>query len=176
MALLKKTALVLVLLVAGVLLFALTKPDRFRVERRISIQAPPEKVAPLVADFHQWGRWSPWEKLEPGMKRSFDGAASGPGAVYAWEGDKVGAGRMEVLQAGPAGVQIQLDFIKPIAGRNTAEFSFTPQAGGTDVLWAMHGPLPYVSKLMTVFVSMDSMIGKDFEQGLAQLKAAAEAR
>jgi hypothetical protein len=146
------------------------------VERRISIQAPADKVQPLIADFHQWGRWSPWEKLDPKMSRNFGGAASGVGATYAWEGDKVGAGRMEVLKSEPTLVQIQLDFIKPMAARNTADFSLKPQGNGTEVVWAMYGPMPYLSKVMSVFVGMDSMIGPDFEKGLAQMKAAAEGR
>lgn len=174
---LKKIALGLVVAVAAVLLFALTRPDSFRVERRIVIQADAARIQPLIADFHRWADWSPWEKLDPVMHRDFGGPASGVGATYAWQGNKdVGSGRMAVREATPLRVAIQLDFIEPFEGHNTAEFTLAPQAAGTEVLWAMHGPMPYVSKLMTVFVSMDSMIGKDFEKGLAQLKTAAEAR
>ncbi len=171
----KKIALLLVVLIAGVLLYAATRPDSFRVERSTRIQAPPERIAPLVADFHRWSEWSPYEKLDPAMKRSFGGAASGPGATYAWEGnDKAGAGRMEILEASPTKVSIKLDFLQPFEARNTADFSFQPQGDATQVTWAMHGPAPYVSKLMGLVFDMDTLIGKDFEAGLANLKTAAE--
>jgi hypothetical protein len=173
----KKIALTLFGLLIGLLLFALTRPDSFKVERRISIQAPADKVYGLVSDFHHWPAWSPWEKLDPAMKRTHSGAANGLGAVYAWEGnDKVGAGRMEITGAqAPGVVDIKLDFLRPFASSNTTRFALTPGAGGaTEFVWTMQGPMPYVSKLMSVFVSMDKMIGKDFETGLANLKAAAE--
>lgn len=172
----KTIGLLLLLAVAIVLGLALMKPDRFRLERRIGINAPPEKIYPLLNDFQRWGEWSPWEKLDPQLKRSHSGAASGVGAVYAWEGnDKVGQGRMEILSATPpTALAIQLDFIKPMQARNTAEFNLTPQGGATEVAWAMHGPSPFMAKVMQVFVSMDAMVGKDFETGLANLKAAAE--
>jgi len=172
---LKKIGLVLAVLVAALLLFAATRPDSFSVERRIVIRASPEKIQPLIADFHRWADWSPWEKLDPAMKRSFGGPAAGVGATYGWQGNKeVGSGRMEVKSVAPDKVSIQLDFIEPFEGHNTAEFVLAPRDGGTDVRWVMFGPAPFVTKLMGVFVSMDSMVGKDFEKGLAQLKAAAE--
>ena len=172
---LKKIGLVVVALVAALLLFAATRPDRFSVERRIAVQAPPEKIQPLIADFHRWSDWSPWEKLDPAMARTFGGPAAGPGATYAWQGNKdVGSGRMEVKTVAPDRVSIQLDFIEPFEGHNTTDFVLARGAGGTDVRWVMSGPAPFVAKLMGVFVSMDSMIGKDFEKGLAQLKAATE--
>ena len=172
---LKKIGLVLVLLIAGLLLFAATRPDSFSVERRIVIQAPPEKIQPLIADFHRWADWSPWEKLDPALQRSFGGPPAGVGATYAWQGNKdVGSGRMEVKSAAPDKVSIQLDFIEPFEGHNTADFLLAPNGGSTEVRWVMFGPAAFVTRLMGVFVSMDSMIGKDFEKGLAQLKAAAE--
>lgn len=172
---LKTIALIIVLLIAGVLIFASTKPDDFRVERSITIKAPPEKIAANVNDFHLWGAWSPWEKLDSAMKRSFSGAPSGQGAVYAWEGTgQVGAGRMEIMTVAPEKTSIKLDFIKPFEGHNTAEYSFVPQGDSTQVTWAMYGPAPFISKVMGVFFSMDKMIGKDFEAGLANLKAVAE--
>jgi uncharacterized protein YndB with AHSA1/START domain len=172
----KTIALVVVVLIAGVLVFATTRPDAFRVERSISIKAPPEKIFPYFDDFNRWAAWSPWEKLDPLMKRSFSGAPSGKGAVYAWEGNgKVGAGRMEIIDsAAPTKLAIKLDFLKPFEGHNTAEYTLVPAGDSTQVTWAMFGPAPYISKLMGIFVSMDSMIGKDFETGLANLKAAAE--
>ena len=172
---LKNIGLVLVALVAALLLFAATRPDSFSVERRVVIQAPPEKIQPLIADFHRWADWSPWEKLDPAMQRTFGGPSAGVGATYGWQGNKdVGSGRMEVKAAAPDKVSIQLDFIEPFEGHNTTDFVLAPKDGGTEVRWVMYGPAPYLSKLMGVFVSMDSMIGKDFEKGLAQLKAAAE--
>jgi carbon monoxide dehydrogenase subunit G len=172
----KKIAIVVVVLLAAVLLFATTKPDTFRVERTASIQAPPEKVFALINDLHNWGSWSPWEKLDPNMTRTYSGAASGKGAAYAWEGNsKVGAGRMEITDtSAPSKVTIQLDFLKPFEGHNIAEFTLAPQGSSTKVTWAMYGPSPYITKVMSVFISMDSMIGKDFESGLANLKTVAE--
>jgi hypothetical protein len=171
----KKIGLVAMTLLAALLLFAATRPDSFSVERRTVVQAPAHKVQPLIADFHRWAEWSPWEKLDPAMKRTFGGTPSGVGATYAWQGNKdVGSGRMEVKGAGPDKVSIQLDFIEPFEGHNTAEFILAPKDGGTEVRWVMFGPAPFVTKLMGVFVSMDTMIGKDFEKGLAQLKVAAE--
>jgi hypothetical protein len=172
---LKKIGLGLLALVGALLLFATTRPDTFSVERRIVIQAAPEKIQPLLADFHRWADWSPWEKLDPAMNRTFGGPAAGVGATYAWNGNKdVGSGFMAVKSATNDKVSIQLDFIEPFEGHNTADFLLAPQGGGTEVRWVMFGPTPYISKLMGVFVSMDTMIGKDFEKGLAQLKAAAE--
>ena len=172
----KKILIVLAVIVAGVLGLASTKPDTFSVQRSTTIQARPDKIYPLVADFHRWAEWSPWEALDPAMKRSHSGPPSGPGAVYTWDGNKdVGAGRMEVLAAQvPAKVTIKLDFIRPFEGHNSTDFSFVPQGDATLVSWVMTGPTPFVSKLMQVFVSMDKLIGKDFEAGLAKLKAVAE--
>jgi carbon monoxide dehydrogenase subunit G len=173
---LRKIALVVVLAIAVLLVFAATRPDTFRVERTARIEAPAEKIFPLIDDFHRWGAWSPYEKLDPGMKRSFGGAASGKGATYAWQGNgQVGAGRMEIVESAPSSkVAIQLDFIEPFEGHNMAEFTLQPQGGATQVTWAMHGPSPYVARLMGIFFNMDRMIGKDFEAGLANLKAATE--
>jgi len=173
-------AIVLALVIAVVLILAATKPAEFRVERAAVIEAPPEKIFSLIDDFHQWRAWSPWENRDPALKRSYEGAPRGRGAVYAWEGNRnVGAGRMEILSAtSPSAIVIKLDFIKPFEGHNTAEFTILPQGGATNVTtnvtWAMHGPAPFISKLMQVFMNMDRMIGKEFEAGLANLKKAAE--
>jgi len=171
---LKKIALVLLALIAIVLIYAAVRPDTFRVERTARIAAPAEKIFPLINDFHRWGEWSPYEQLDPGMKRSFGGAPAGQGATYAWEGnDKAGAGRMEITESTPSSkIAIRLDFIRPFEARNMAEFTLQPQGGETQVTWAMHGPSPYVAKLMGIFFNMDQMIGKDFETGLANLKTA----
>lgn len=172
----KKIALAVVVLVAAVLLFAATRPDSFRVQRSTSIKAPPEKIFPLIADFHAWGAWSPWEKLDPTMKRTHSGAPSGKGAVYAWDGNnEVGAGRMEIAEvSAPSRLSIKLDFSRPMEGHNTAEFTLVPKGDASELTWAMFGPNPYLSKLIGLFLDMDKMIGKDFEAGLANLKALAE--
>ncbi|TMG86725.1 MAG: polyketide cyclase [Betaproteobacteria bacterium] len=172
----KTIVAVVVVLLAAVLVFAATRPDSFRVQRTTSIKAPPEKIFPLVADLHGWGSWSPWDKMDPAMKRTYGGAARGKGAAYAWEGNsKVGEGRMEITEASPPSkVTIKLDFIKPLEGHNIAEFTLDPKGDSTNVTWAMYGPTAYVAKIIGIFVSMDSMIGKEFETGLANLKSIAE--
>jgi uncharacterized protein YndB with AHSA1/START domain len=171
-------ALVLAVAIAIVLIFAMTKPDTFRVERAAAIEAPPERIFALIDDFHHWGSWSPWEGRDPAMKRSFEGAAGGKGAIYAWEGNKnVGTGRMEILSAVPSStIVIKLDFIKPFEAHNTAEFTLLPQGGATAVTWAMHGPASFMHRMMEVFMNMDRMIGKDFEAGLANLKKLSESQ
>ena len=169
-------AVVIAVVIAIVLILAMTKPHTFRVERAATIKAPPERIFFLINDFHRWGSWSPWEGRDPAMKRTFEGAARGKGAVYAWDGNKnVGAGRMEILNCtAPSNVVIKLDFIKPFEGHNTAEFTMLPQGGATDVTWVMHGPASFMSRMMQVFMNLDRMIGRDFEAGLANLKKAAE--
>jgi uncharacterized protein YndB with AHSA1/START domain len=169
-------AVVLAIAIAVVLILAAAKPDTFSVQRGATMKAPPEKIFSLINDFHQWGKWSPWENRDPAMTRSFSGAESGQGAVYAWEGNKnVGSGRMEILDAAtPSKIIIKLDFLKPFEAHNTAEFTMLPQGDATSVNWVMHGPAPFLSKMMQVFMNMDKMIGKDFEAGLANLKGLAE--
>ena len=173
---LKTIALSFVVLVAAILGFAMTKPNTFSVQRTMNIKAPPDKIFPLIDDFHSWGAWSPWEKVDPTMKRTHSGAADGKGAVYEWDGNsKVGTGRMEITAVSPPSkVTIKLDFLKPMEGHNFAEFTLEPQGDSTNVTWAMHGPAPFLSKVMQVFISMDSLIGKDFETGLTNLKTIAE--
>lgn len=176
---LKKIAIGLAAIVGIIVIIlgvAASKPDTFAVVRTITIKAPPEKIAPLISDFHNWGSWSPWEHLDPAMQRTFSGTAAGPGAVYAWTGnDKVGAGRMEITAVTPPSrIDIKLDFLTPFESHNATEFLLDTKGDTTTVTWNMHGPMPFVSKVMTVFVSMDSMIGGDFEKGLASMKAVAE--
>lgn len=167
---------VLAAAIAVILVLAMLKPDEMRVERSATIDAPPERVYALIQDFHQWGQWSPWEKLDPAMQRTHSGAESGQGAVYAWEGnDKVGQGRMEILEASPPSkVSIKLEFLKPWEGQFSDEFALAPEGNGTKVTWSMHGPNAFMSKVMQVFMDMEGMVGKDFETGLANMKAAAE--
>lgn len=167
---------VIVVLLLAVVVFASTKPDTFHVERSATINAPPEKIFPLISDFNQWQAWSPYEMKDPAMKRTFEGATNGQGAVYSWDGNKnVGAGRMEITEATPPSkVQIKLDFIRPFEGHNIATFTLTPATQGTTVTWAMDGPSPLIAKVMGLFFNMDKMIGGDFVQGLENLKAIAE--
>jgi len=169
-------AIVLVVAIVAVLIIAAAKPDRFSVQRAATINAPADKVFPLIADFHEWRKWSPWENRDPALKRTYSGAERGKGAIYAWEGNRnVGSGRMEILEANsPSLVKIQLDFLKPFEAHNIAEFTMLPQGNATQLNWLMHGPAPFMSKVMQVFMSFDRMIGKDFEAGLAKIKSVSE--
>ena len=172
----KTILIVVVVLIAAILVYAATMPDDFRVQRTTSIKASPEKIFALINDLQRWDSWSPWEKMDPAMQRTFSGATAGKGAVYAWQGNsKVGEGRMEIADASPPSrVMIKLDFIKPIEGHNTAEFTLDPKGDSTNVTWSMYGPSAYIAKVIGVFASMDKMIGKEFETGLANMKAVAE--
>jgi hypothetical protein len=163
-------------LIAALLVFAATKPGTFRVQRTKSIQAPPDKIFAFINEFRKWGSWSPWEKLDPAMTKTYSGAPSGKGAVYQWSGNsKAGAGRMEITDTTPpCQVTIKLDFLKPFEGHNVAEFTLETKGNSTNVTWAMHGPQNYFLKIMSIFVNMDKMIGKDFEVGLANMKSIAE--
>src|SRR6476646_5079447 len=151
-------AVILAIAIAAVLILAATKPGTLRVQRSTGIKAPAEMIFPLINDFQQWRSWSPYENKDPAMKRTYSGAERGKGAVYAWEGDKnVGSGRMEILEAAtPSKIVIKLDFLKPFEAHNTAEFTMLPQGAATSVVWVMHGPTPFMSKLMQVFMSFDN--------------------
>lgn len=153
-----------------------TRPATFHVERSINVSAPAESAYAQVNDFHAWPNWSPWEKMDPGMKKTFSGAPAGQGSVYSWAGnDKVGEGRMTIERSDkPSLVSIKLEFLKPFAATNTATFTFAPIAEGTKVTWAMDGNNNFMSKAFQMFMDMDKMIGKDFERGLESLKVAAE--
>lgn len=167
---------VLLVLVAAVLVVASTKPDTFRVARTATIKAPPEEIFGFIDDFRKWDAWSPYEKLDPAMTRTYGATTKGKGAVYAWDGNsKVGAGRMEIIEdSPPSQITIKLDFARPFEGHNVAAFTLKAGEDATTVTWAMDGPLAYVAKVMSVFFDMDRMIGKEFETGLANLKALAE--
>ena len=169
--------LAVVAIVAVVLMLASRQPDSFRVERRATINASPDRVFPLINDFHRWDAWSPWEKLDPAMQKAFDGPPSGVGSSYAWKGNsKAGEGRMEIVDSRPASrVGLKLDFLKPFKSSNTTDFDLAPSGNGTDIRWSMSGPHTMMSKVMCLFTSMDRMVGKDFEEGLANLKREAEA-
>jgi uncharacterized protein YndB with AHSA1/START domain len=169
-------AVLLVIAVVVVLGLAAMKPDTFRVQRAMAIKAPPEKIFMLINDFREWGQWSPWEKKDPAMKRTFSGSPGGKGAAYAWEGNKnVGQGSMEIVESAPLSrIAIKLDFVKPFEAHNTVLFTLAPKGDATDVTWDMQGPTPFFGKVIHVFLDMDKMVGNDFETGLANLKAASE--
>jgi uncharacterized protein YndB with AHSA1/START domain len=172
----RKTARVIVILVAVLLVFAATRPDTFRVERTALIKATPERIYPYLSDFRKGEAWLPYEKKDPTMKRTHSGAASGKGSVYEFEGNKeVGTGRLEIVEAIPLSrVVIKLDMRKPIEGHDIIEYTLDPRGDSTNFTWTIHGSVPFLGKVLSIFVSMDKMIGKDFEAGIANLKAIVE--
>lgn len=172
----KTLALIAVAAIGALLIFAATRPDTFRVQRSASIKAAPGTLYPLINDLRQFNTWNPYEKKDPAIKGSYRGPASGPGAGYDFQGNKdVGKGSIEIVESSPPGkVTMKLDMLEPFEGHNIVEFSLAPRGEATEVTWAMHGPSPFVGKLLGVFVNMDRMIGRDFEAGLANLKARAE--
>lgn len=173
---LKKIAIGVVVLILIFVGLAAMQPDSFRVQRAISIKAPPEKIIPLISDFHHWPQWSPWEKLDPSMTRTFSGAPKDVGAVYEWKGNKdVGSGRMEITGMTPPNrVGIDLLFLEPFESHCVTDFTLENKGDLTTVTWTMSGPSNFMTKVMGLFSSMDKMIGKDFDAGLASMKAAAE--
>lgn len=166
----------LAVVVIGVLIAAAMKPDTFSVVRSTTINAPADKIYALINDYRQWTAWSPWETKDPDMKRTFSANTAGKGATYAWEGNNnVGAGNMVILDSVPSSkIAIALNMEKPIAANNHVTFVLTPASSGTAVTWSMQGPVPYFAKIIHVFLNMDKMVGGDFEEGLAKMKAAAE--
>lgn len=166
-----------VLVVVVLLIVASTKPDFFKVERSAHIQAGPASVVPWIADFRKWRDWSPWEGLDSNLHRTYSGSDSGVGAKYAWEGARSGKGSKEITGVDSRSVTIRLDFEKPFAARNEAVFAMEPSGAGTKLVWTMTGPNTlFPGKIMQVFVSMDRLIGKDFEKGLAGLKKQVESQ
>lgn len=174
---LKKSLLGLAALLAVLVLVVALQPGTFHIERSTTIAAPPENAFALVNDFRSWRAWSPWEKLDPGMQRTYSGAPAGVGAKYAWVGnDEVGEGRMAIEQAEPPSkLVIRLEFLKPFAATNVTTFRFVNTAGQTTVTWSMDGDQNFAAKAFGLFMDMDALVGADFERGLANLKAAAEA-
>ncbi len=148
----------------------------YTVERTAVIDASPARVYEHVADFHKWTSWSPWEEVDPNLQRTYSGASAGKGAVYAWSGNrKAGQGRMEIVEATePSLVRIDLVFEKPWKARNDTVFAITPESNGSRVTWTMTGKKTFMTKVMGLVTSMDKLIGKDFDKGLARLKATAE--
>jgi uncharacterized protein YndB with AHSA1/START domain len=173
---LKKALLALVLLIALLAAVISTRPAVYRVTRTATIAAPKERVFALLDDYHKWADWSPWAKLDPNMKVTYDGPATGVGASYSWVGDSaVGEGKMTTLESRPVEyMKIKLEFIKPFESNSIAEFTLKPEGAGTNVSWDMSGKADFMTKAFTLFSSMDSMVGPDFEKGLLQMKKLAE--
>ena len=170
-------AAVIVLVVGVLALIVAMQASEFRIERSTTIAAPAPAVFAQVNDFHNWQAWSPWAKLDPAAKNSFEGAPAGQGAMFAWAGNsKVGEGRMTITESRPSElVRIKLEFVKPFAATNTAEFTFKPAGDRTAVTWSMFGHNNFISRTVFLFVNMDKALGSEFEKGLASMKSAAEA-
>lgn len=172
---LKALALTALAGVAVLLAYAATRPDVFRVQRSAVVNASADKVHGLINDLRQFNTWNPYEKKDPQVKGAYRGPRAGPGAAYDFHGNKdVGRGSIAITAAQPQKVTMELTMLEPFAGRNTVEFLLQPHGNATEVTWAMHGPSPYMAKLIGLFIDMDRMVGRDFEAGLANLKARAE--
>lgn len=168
------TAAVVVVLVAGVVAF---QPAEFRVARTATIAAPASAVFAQVNDFRNWEAWSPWARRDPAMRKTFEGASTGAGAVYSWAGNsEVGEGRSTIIESRPDDlIRIKLEFVKPFAATSTAEFTFEPRGSETAVTWSLAGTRNVMAKAIGLVMNMDRMVGGDFETGLAQLKSVVEA-
>ena len=174
--LVKKILIGIAVVVVLLVVFIATRPSEFRVKRSATISAPPATVFAQVNDFHNWKAWSPWEKLDPELKRTYAGPAEGQGADYSWTGNEdVGEGRMTITESKPSElIRIRLEFIEPFAAVSTTDFTFKPQGGQTLVTWDMTGHNSFVVKAFCLFMDMDKTVGGDFEKGLAAMKVAAE--
>ena len=161
------------LVVVLFLIFVASRPSEFKVARSASISGPPEVVFAHVNDLHKWEEWSPWAKMDPNAKTTYEGPAAGVGAAFAWVGNaKVGQGSMTIIESRrPELVRFRLDFLKPFKGTNTAEFTFKAEGDKTLVTWSMEGKSNFVTKLFGLFMNCDKMIGCQFEKGLADMDA-----
>jgi hypothetical protein len=173
---LKKILLALALLVAVFVIVVALRPADFRVTRSATIAAPAAVIFGQVNDLHKWEAWSPWAKIDPAMKQTYEGTPAGTGAIYSWVGNsEVGEGRMTITESRPEElVRIKLEFLKPFATVNTTEFHFKPEGKQTTVTWSMAGTNNFMAKAFCLFMNMDKMVGGDFEKGLAQMKSVAE--
>jgi len=173
---LKIIASIIVVLIVCVLGFAATKPDSFRYDRSIVINAPAAKIFAILNDLHRGIEWSPFEQMDPEAKRTFTGAKTGKGSIYQWDGNSdAGAGSLEILETTPSkNITLKLDFTRPFKATNTVEFNLAPKDGGTEVTWSMYGPNTYMGKLVSVFMDCEKMITESFDQGLTNLKTLAE--
>ena len=172
-----KILIILAAIVAAFAIIVALQPSDFRVTRTTTISAPPPAVFAEVNDFHKWDAWSPWAKLDPAAKNSFDGPAAGTGAMFKWSGNnEVGEGSMTITESRPSDlIRIKLDFTKPFEATNTTEFTFKPEGNQTMVTWSMFGTNNFIAKAFCLFNSMDKMVGGQFEKGLASMKSIVEA-
>jgi len=172
----KKILVVLVLILVVFVVIVAMQPAAYRITRTATMSAPPADVFAQVNDLHKFQDWSPWAKLDPALKQTYDGAPAGTGAIYSWEGNKkVGAGRMTITDSRTNDlVSMKLEFLKPFASTATTEFAFKPEGNQTAVTWSMFGENNFIAKAFCLFMNMDKMVGGDFERGLAQLKSLVE--
>jgi hypothetical protein len=171
-------AFALAAIVVVFLIVVAMQPTNFRITRSAFMSAPAADVYAQVNDFHNWNAWSPWAKIDPTMKQTYEGSSAGTGAIYTWLGNKnVGEGRMTLLESRPNElIRIKLEFIKPFAATHTAEFAFKSEGSQTVVTWGMFGKNAFMMKAFGLFMNMDKMIGRDFEKGLASMKSVVEAK
>src|SRR5438552_13299704 len=174
---LKKFLIAIAAIIVVFVVVVALQPSEFRIERSATIAEPAPAVFAQVNDFHNWEAWSPWAKLDPAAKSSFEGAPAGKGAAFAWAGNsKVGEGRMTITESRPGElVRLKLEFVKPFAATNTAEFTFKPEGERTAVTWSMYGHNKFIARAVGLFVNMDKALGGEFEKGLASMKSVAEA-
>ncbi|MDP3760561.1 MAG: SRPBCC family protein [Ramlibacter sp.] len=171
----KTIALAAIVALAALLIFAANRPDTFRVQRTATIKAPPDRLHPLINDMRVFNTWNPYNLKDPYIQGEYQGPQAGPGAVYRFAGNRdVGKGSIAIVDTAPTRVTMKLDMVEPFEGHNIVEFTLAPKGDATDVTWAMHGPSPFMARLVGVFMDMDTMIGRDFEAGLANLKSRAE--
>ena len=171
-----RIGIIIAVTLAAVLLYATTRPDTLRITRSTVIRASPETIFALINDFHYWVKWAPQDREDPTMTRSYGGAASGVGATSDWEGTgSAGKGRMSITESlASSKISVTVDFAKPFKAHNVNQFTLEPAGSSTKVIWTMEGTNVYITKVMSVFVNMDRMMGKHFEAGLDNLKMTAE--
>jgi uncharacterized protein YndB with AHSA1/START domain len=175
---LKTVLIVIPVVIVGLLVVVAMQPGEFHVARSATIAAPPEAIFPHINELKKWDAWSPWAKLDPNAKNTFEGPAAGTGAIMTWAGNHdVGEGKMTITESRPNElIQFRLDFYKPMAGTCTAEFAFKPEGDQTTVTWSMSGKNNFMAKAVGLVMDCDKMVGGQFEQGLAELKKLAENR
>ncbi len=168
--------IVIAVAAAAVLIFAATRSDTLHISRSTLIKAPPEIIFALINDFHNWVKWAPQDREDPTMTRSYSGAASGVGAISTWRGaGSAGKGRMAITESiASSSISVTVDFVKPFKAHNLNRFTLEPAGGSTKVTWTMEGTNVFLTKLMSVFVNMDHLMGKHFETGLDNLRRVAE--
>jgi len=168
--------IVLAVAIVGFIAVVAMQPAESRVTRSAPVSAPPPAVFAQVNDLRNWDAWSPWAKLDPAAKATFEGPPAGTGAAFAWSGNnKLGEGRMTITESRPNElIRFRLEFVRPFKATNTAEFTFRPESGQTVVTWSMSGTNNFMAKAVGLFINCDRMVGGQFEQGLASMRAVVE--